>query len=83
MALTAPQTMWARRQVVADVFGAGPVNVTKPDIDASINALVAWAETNAASAQAAMAGTPLASASAAVKAQCMAIAIRARYGVIG
>ena len=33
MALTADQALWARRQVVADVFGAAPVTVTKAQID--------------------------------------------------
>lgn len=82
MALTAPQTLWARRQIVSEVFGATPVNVTKAEIDSTVAALVTWAETNAASAATAMAGTPLAGASAAVKANCLSIAIRARYGAI-
>lgn len=79
MALTAPQVLWARRQVVADVFGAAPVTVTKAEIDSSIAALVTWIEANATSALAAMAGTPLAGASTTIKGQCLAIAIEARY----
>jgi hypothetical protein len=82
MALTAPQALWARRQVVAEVFGTNPVTVTKTDIDTSINALVSWIEANVASAQASLNGTPLAGASAAVKAEALSIAIRARYGDI-
>ena len=80
MALTAPQQLQARRQVVAEVFGAAPVNVTKAEIDTAINACVTWIETNSASAVAALAGTALAAASATVKAQVIAIAIKNRYG---
>lgn len=82
MALTTPQTLWARRQVVAEIFGTSPVNVTKAQIDAAIAACVTWAEDNATEAAAAMAGTALESATAAVKAEAVAIAIRARYGDI-
>lgn len=79
MALTAPQTTWARRQVV-DSFSGAPVDVTKADIDTAIAALVTWVEANQSSALTAMNGTALAGRSAAVKAQCLAIAVMARYG---
>lgn len=80
MALTAPQILAARRQVVATVFNGGAVNVTKAQIDASVAACVLWAENNAATINTAIAGTALASASATVKAQVFAIAIETRFG---
>lgn len=80
MALTAPQVLWARRRVVADVFGASPVNVTKAQIDQSIAACVTYLEANATAIAAAMDGTPLATAPVAVKAEAFAIAAKARYG---
>lgn len=81
MALTAAQVVWARRQVVADIFGASPVNVTKAQIDAAVAAVVASLEGSAGTELvAAMTGTALESASVAVKAEVVAIAAMARYG---
>lgn len=84
MALTDPQELWARRRVVADVFGAAPVTVTKQDIDDSVAALVTLLE--ATSTQTAignaMVGTALAGATTAVKAKVFAIAALARYGEV-
>lgn len=80
MALTTEQTVWARRQVAADVLGGAPASVTKAQIDTAVAACVTWIETNSASAVAAMSGTALAGASDAVKAEVLALAITARYG---
>lgn len=80
MALTAAQVIIARRRVSAEVLGGAPAAVTKAEIDTAVAALVSWMETNVASAQAALTGTALAGASAAVKAQVLAIAVGTRYG---
>lgn len=80
MALTAPQTLWARRQVVADVIGSAPATVTKAQIDEAVAACVSWMESNSTSALAAMDGTALAGATNATKAEVFAIGVVARYG---
>lgn len=83
MALSATQQVTARRAVVSDVLlPLAAVNVTKAQVDDTLAALVAWVESAAVqtSFNTAIAGTALAGASAAVKAQCLTIALRARYG---
>ena len=81
MALTAPQVIDARRAVIPIVFAAdAPVNLTKAQLDSTIATVVTWLENNAASFNTAIAGTPLSSASSAIKSAVMAKVAEVRYG---
>lgn len=81
MALTAPQVIEARRVTIPIAFPAGaPVNLTKAQLDTTIATIVTWLENNAASFNTAIAGTPLAGQSAAVKSSIMAAVALVRYG---
>lgn len=81
MALTAPQVIDARRVVIPIAFpGGAAVNLTKAQLDTTIATIVTWLENNAASFNTAIAGTPLAGQSAAVKAAIMAAVAVVRYG---
>lgn len=81
MALTAPQVPVARNVVRDIAFPGGvPVNLTKTQFDTTIATIVTWLENNAASFNTAIAGTPLAGQSAAVKAAIMAAVAVVRYG---
>jgi hypothetical protein len=81
MALTTVQRQWLRRQIARRFFGDGtPANITKADIDASVDPLVTYLETNQTAILNTMTGTPLASRTTAVKADVFALTAIARFG---
>jgi hypothetical protein len=83
MALTAAQRTWLRRQIARRFFdGGAPADITKLDIDASVDPLVTYLETNQTAILNTMNGTPLAGRSAAVKADVFALTTVARFGDI-
>jgi hypothetical protein len=80
MALTQPQKIYAREQIVATVFGTAPVTVTKAQVDAVSAAATTWLESNAVSFQSGMSGTVAQNQPPPVLAAILASVATARYG---
>lgn len=82
MALTAPQLEYARREIVAAVFGVTPATVTKSQIDAVSAAITTFIEgaTFQSGFASAISGTVLAGQTAAIQSAVFAAVAKARYG---
>lgn len=81
MPLSAAQRQQAIRALMPIMFpNDAPVTIDKTQADAILTAVTAWMEGNQGSYNAALAGTAIASQTAAIKAAVLAYTALARYG---